>query len=214
MLSMIAHILHLVPIAIFARKARAILDLGCGETGSPIRFFITKGQILDGIDLSSTSIAHLQKKSHQQYRSVHRADVRQLTPDVLDGYDLVTAFDLLEHLPKADATALLERLEASGRQILILTPNGFIPQPPAPDNPHQEHLSGWTAAEFRQRGYRVYGIYGPRPWRTNHGALTYRPRLLWGILSLLSSPFYLWLPERSFSLLAIYSNSPPTCMPE
>lgn len=82
-----------------------------------------------------------------------------LAPDSLKQFkvgqfDVVTAFDLIEHLTKESGYSLLYELSriTSGTSI-VFTPNGFCPQPPSINNPFNMHISGWTPAELRDFGY-------------------------------------------------------------
>ena len=77
----------------------------------------------------------------------------------------------------------LERLAT--RRVVIFTPNGFVPQH-SHDGDLQEHLSGWTAEEMRGRGYRVYGMFGPRFLRGEYHHIKYRPQAFWVVVALLA----------------------------
>ena len=76
-------------------------------------------------------------------------------------FDAVVCLDVVEHLERAQALELLATLESiARRRVVVFTPNGFVPQPATPDNPYQEHLSGFTTDEMRDLGYTVRGIHG------------------------------------------------------
>ena len=62
-----------------------------------------------------------------------------------NSFDVVIAFDLIEHLSKEDGYRLVYEMERIARRIcVIFTPNGHVWQPPRPDNSFDAHLSGWT----------------------------------------------------------------------
>lgn len=68
--------------------------------------------------------------------------------------DLVVAGDVLEHLPREDAVALLERIvegpdDAPGaNHILVSVPIVDSPQGEVDGNPHEAHLHQWDADDM------------------------------------------------------------------
>jgi hypothetical protein len=79
----------------------------------------------------------------------HCADVRQFP---VEDYDLVTIFDVVEHLPKQDSLDLLARC----KRVLVfcpLEPELLNHRPGADEIAPQEHVSLWTAADFE--GYQT-----------------------------------------------------------
>lgn len=201
MVGKIVHYINNFPLGFFVRGHKRILDIGCG-VNSPINYFVSHAQELDGVDISSHDVA---RQSGTKYKQIFVQDVREFTPP--NPYDVITALDFIEHLEKEDGLRLLSRLEElANKRVVLVTPNGFVPQAAQPDNPFQEHKSGWTTEDFKARGYRVYGMFGPKSWREGTAVLKYRPKILWGILGLLAGPLYFFLPRNSFSLLAIYDK--------
>jgi hypothetical protein len=80
---------------------------------------------------------------------------------------------------------MLDQMEKlAARRVIIFTPNGFIPQK-SKDGDLQEHLSGWTPEEMRQRGYTVVGIYGPKSFRGEYHRISRQPRVFWLLMSYL-----------------------------
>jgi cyclopropane fatty-acyl-phospholipid synthase-like methyltransferase len=72
--------------------------------------------------------------------------------------DAVVALDVIEHLVKRDALQLIKRMQSwSKKKVIILVPNGFIPQDACNGNPLQVHKSGWTAEEMTNLGFKVRG---------------------------------------------------------
>lgn len=67
-------------------------------------------------------------------------------------YDYVFMFDILEHLPKEDSLAVMDRIKC--RQLI------FIPlekefRPNVYGAKSQDHLSLWTEEDFKSRGYKT-----------------------------------------------------------
>ncbi|MCU0772561.1 MAG: class I SAM-dependent methyltransferase [Verrucomicrobia bacterium] len=138
--------------------------------------------------------------------AVTHGDIRHLTRYFSGkSFDAVVANEVIEHLPKADGYPLLEQMEKLARKrVIITTPSGFLDQPPAADNPLQEHLSGWTAEEMRGRGFTVIGRMGWKGFRGHFGLLKWKPKVFWSIVSFLTH--VLWTrkhPEQAAGLLCI-----------
>lgn len=99
--------------AIFKGKGN-ILDVGC-NTGELLDFAQKLGCKTSGVEFSSASREVLSEKGHKSYATLEESP---------GGYDVITAFDLVEHL--YDASAFLkschEKLSAKGR-LVILTGN-------------------------------------------------------------------------------------------
>lgn len=203
MLGRLVHLINNVPLWFFVRRARTLLDVGCG-VNSPVNYFVTRWQDLDGLDISATAF---QRRQHNKYRRIFCQDIRDFKSEEL--YDVITALDFIEHVPKQDGRDILTRMEQQARRVIIVTPNGYIPQLPDPNNPWQEHKSGWQAEDFLQRGYRVYGMFGPKALRVGTAVLRFHPKFFWGLIVWLLTPMFFWWPRRSFSLLAIYDNPRP-----
>ena len=96
--------------------------------------------------------------------SVERSDLRSWR----GRGDCVSLLDVLEHLERDEAMAVLERLEQSYRVLVIFTPWGFMRQDPTTDphlagDPSMWHRSGFVPDDFERRGYITLGwpIYHP-----------------------------------------------------
>lgn len=88
------------------------------------------------------------------------------------------------------------------RAVVIMTCNGFMEQVELDGNPYQVHKSGWTVEDFESRGYTVYGEYGMRWCRKPDFSLR-RPKVLFGILSLMSQPWARRNPRAAQSIIAV-----------
>ena len=101
-----------------------------------------------------------------------------LLPPEPERYDLALLVDVIEHLEKAEGRALLDRLTARARRVLVTTPLGFRRQE-IPGQPYETHRSGWYPWDF-------WGHYAVRRLRVVPGHFSRflgRPRL-WQLLAL------------------------------
>jgi hypothetical protein len=190
------------------KDCKTIMDVGCGEN-SPI-FLLEEQYQTVGIDGHKPSIDLSKKrKIHDTYIY---GDIKKLNSLVKrKSYDAVIALDVIEHLEKKDGYTLLDNMERAARKkVILVTPNGFIPQH-YKNNNLQAHLSGWTVEDFEKKGYQVEGIYGTKLcniMRTEEAELRWKPRffwaLVWGILVEITHHLYTKKnPKYAISLLAV-----------
>ncbi|MEZ5014649.1 MAG: class I SAM-dependent methyltransferase [Chitinophagales bacterium] len=194
-----------VMIEMRTRDCTSILDVGCGAN-SPLKTF-NKGKYCVGIDAFAPSIE--KSKAAHIHKEYIQADVLSVDTVVKPGaFDAVLALDLIEHLTKEDGYALLDKLDTvAGKKIFIYTPNGFLPQGDRENNPWQVHHSGWSPADFIQRGYKVYGVNGVKPLRGEFAKVKWKPAILWNFISDLTEPFVKNDPDKAFQLLAVKTIS-------
>jgi hypothetical protein len=181
-------------------SCESLLDIGCGEK-SPIFGFSKEIEKTTGVDSHLPSIERSRAEGiHTDYVQLNIADIGgKFAPH---SYDCVIALDVIEHFEKEDGLRLLDAMERIARKkVVVFTPNGFVAQPPTPDNPHQLHRSGWTVAEMRARGYEVVGIGGWRPLRGAYANPRVRPYWLTERLSLLTERFFESRPEQAYQIL-------------
>lgn len=195
---------RLVPYGLYGPMAAAlegcdtVLDLGCG-TASMVQHFCDGRRVI-GLDRYFPSL--IENRLRTSYAAWVHADLRAL-PFGPRSVDAVTALDVLEHLDKEEGAFRLAEWEMIARKrVILLTPNGFVPQP-ASDNPWQEHRSGWTPEDFEERGYDVRGVYGWKRLRGAYARLRFRPKWFWEVVSALSQPLVSRWPRQAFHLLAV-----------
>jgi SAM-dependent methyltransferase len=177
-----------------------VLDVGCGKN-SPLRF-VHKVQLV-GIDGFPPAIEEAKALgTHDEYFTGDVTHLRERFPE--RKFDACVALDVIEHLPKADGWRLLEAMEKlATRRVVIFTPNGFVPQH-SQNGDLQEHLSGWTADDFRARGYQVFGMCGPKSLRGEYHIIKYQPRAFWALVSLVMDYAYTRShPEGAAAILAV-----------
>lgn len=182
------------------RGCQTILDVGCGNC-SPIRFL--HANHLVGLDGYKPALQEAQgNRTHDEY---FLGDVKRLSEVFPERrFDACVALDVIEHLPKEEGWRMLEAMEqVANRRVVIFTPNGFVPQK-SKDGDLQEHLSGWTADEMRARGYRVFGMYGPKKLRGEYHRIKYQPRAFWVLVSLFCHYIHTRShPEKSAAIFCV-----------
>ncbi|MEU9218905.1 class I SAM-dependent methyltransferase [Streptomyces sp. NPDC048376] len=131
-----------------------VTDVGPGE-GTYAKLFrpVHEGVWWTGIEAHRPYIQRFKLKStktRRMYDEIHVEDVRE-SEDHLFHRDLVILGDVLEHLPREDAVALLERtVEAGAWNILVSVPIVDSPQGEVDGNPHEAHLHQWSPDDMDQ----------------------------------------------------------------
>lgn len=95
---------------------------------------------------------YIQPWHRELYDEIIVGDIRQQR--FTKPYDLILIVDVIEHFPKPEGMALIRGLPY--KNLIISTPNfktrGIGRNK---ENPHQDHLSVWTAADFRTFKHQV-----------------------------------------------------------
>ncbi|MFA5374637.1 MAG: glycosyltransferase [Dehalococcoidia bacterium] len=175
-----------------------VLDLGCGYS-SLLQYCNVPFSV--GVELFEPYLEESSKKGiHSQYI---RADVREIE-FVSKSFDAVIAMDVLEHLTKEEGAILLAKMEQWCRKkVVISTPNGYIWQDDCNNNPLEQHKSGWSTKEFRELGFKVYGVAGWKQLRGYRAEIKYTPVFLFRIISDLTQKITYRFPQLAFQLLVI-----------
>ena len=183
------------------RGSGRVLEVGCGRTPNMKWLGIEHST---GIDAFAPYLEEArQKKLHENFVL---GDVRELEKYFkANEFDTVAALDLIEHLTKEDGLKLMRSMEKiARRKVVIFTPSGFISQSTYDKNSLQEHLSGWEAEEMKGYGYRVTGLLGPKGLRGEMGVLKRRPKVFWGLVSMLGHFFWTrHAPDKATAILCV-----------
>jgi SAM-dependent methyltransferase len=181
--------------------ARSVLDVGCG-VASPVGALGLDAFTI-GLDRCRPDLE--QARAAGTHRALVLADARSV--DALfapRSVDVVVALDVVEHLERPEAVALLARLERVARhRVVVFTPNGFVPQPGTAENPWQEHRSGFTVTDMRRLGYRVCGTHGLWFLFGAFGACRLWPGPLWRRVADATAPAVGPVPALAFGLLCV-----------
>lgn len=130
-----------------------VCDIGPGE-GTYARLFrpMHHGVWWTAIEIHKPYLAKYKLKNTKTrtdgYDEIHVEDARE-SEDHLFHRDLVICGDVLEHMPREDAVALLQRIEAAGAwNILVSLPIVESVQGEVDGNPHEEHVHQWDAGDM------------------------------------------------------------------
>jgi len=187
----------------------SVLDLGCGPS-SPLEYCANVRYSVGVEPFSEYIQISKRKQIHSRYinRKIQELDFKEKS------FDAVIMIEVLEHLDKNTGDKLLKKIEKwAKKKVIVTTPNGFVAQKSLDSNPLQQHLSGWTAQEMRNRGYSVKGLAGlitlrqELPTDTIGDDLTasikYQPRLFWFIVATLSQTIIYHFPQLAFEMFCV-----------
>jgi SAM-dependent methyltransferase len=131
------------------RGLKRVLDVGCGS-GSFLDLARAAGCETSGLELNAAAAKKARAKGHRVFdRLLH-----QLDPAETGGFDLITLFQVLEHV--GDPAGLVQQaagLIHPGGCVSIAVPSAEGVYRLAPSDPHQwppHHMSRWRRADFRQ----------------------------------------------------------------
>ena len=122
-----------------------------------------------------------------------------------ESFDVVLATSVIEHLDAETGVELALEMKRVAKIIaIIFTPNGFVPQPPDADNPHQEHISGWNCNQLGMLGFEfARGFNGLKYLRTTYGAIRFKPKVFFIPLTLISAFFTQRSKRFAFEILHV-----------
>ena len=174
------------------RGCERVLDLGCGQ--SSILQNLPKKFYSVGVDAYLPYIEKSKEMNiHDEYVVVDMLKVD--FPE--KSFDAIICFEVVEHLEREVAIALMNKMERwAKKKIIITTPNGFIPQGEYDGNELQEHKSGWTSRDFKNLGFETRGLQGLKIFGNSKYPIV---AILWHI----SFPLVYFFPSLSWRLLAI-----------
>jgi SAM-dependent methyltransferase len=152
--------------AIKEQWPRSVLDagIGFGLFGHLLRQYLDvwEGRIrredwrirIDGIEIDERRI---QPHARYLYDGVFVGDIRELVPLLASRsrYDVILFGDVLEHLPKADAAALLRKSVAlAGKLVVVRIPLGDGWRKEGREEP-DHHRSTWSVDDFSGLAARI-----------------------------------------------------------
>jgi hypothetical protein len=144
-------------------ESMTCIDFGCGDYRSDVA-----KQVLDIPFKELTSIEGYKKDYDtmlgKEFKAKKHIPINAFIPDILptlkEKYDLVLAFDVIEHLEKEEGLKLLEWIKKHCTKALL-----FVPEEPEgfhrkweDGNALQAHISHWNEEDFTSKGFKVERI--------------------------------------------------------
>jgi methionine biosynthesis protein MetW len=160
-------------VAEFVQPGTTVLDLGCGE-GSFLHCLAQEVPEIStrGGDVSEPAL----KRARARGIDAFFLDLADPAAEIPGSYDVVTALEVIEHLPDAES-AVLKAAASARRYLIVSVPNlGFVEsrlrlamgRGPLTNVVHhvREHLRQWTVRDFREwAAYLGLRIVAERPTR-------------------------------------------------
>ena len=149
----------------------------------------------------------LQCRTTGLHEDVVCCDVGHL-PFPPESFDVVLCGEVVEHLERLDALALVKSMAIARRQVVISTPVGRCPQQAYDGNPHQAHRSTWLPQDFRRLGYAVRGsglrgMGGLVALAQETSPLPEWLRLVANAVWMLASPFSYYFPRIGGAMVCV-----------
>lgn len=153
-----------------------ILDAGCG-TGTQMELIDDQRKYNStGVDIYEPYLKECRRK--KIYNKLLKCDIRSM-PFKEKSFDVVICFHVVEHLKKKEGYKVIKNLEAiAEKRVILVLPNGSLPQEEYDHNEFQEHKSEWYPKDLQRLGYRVVGqglkaIYGVENIAKKYGIASY-----------------------------------------
>jgi predicted TPR repeat methyltransferase len=129
-------------------QPRTVVDIGAGS-GTYARLMRGEPPRPDEWTAVEAWVPYLEQFDlNNLYDRVIVADARYLPPDVFDA-DLVVAGDVLEHMARADAVDLLDKIRVHAAHLIVSIPVLHLDQDAVYGNPFERHIDHWTADAMR-----------------------------------------------------------------
>jgi len=169
----------------------SVIDVGCGKGiwGYLLRALRENVVYLCGVDLTQSYLQFI--KERNIYNDLVLCDSIYL-PFRDKSFDIVLLSEVIEHLEKKQAYAMLKQLEKTAKKLILITvPQGFVKQEAVGGVDAEKHRSAWYANEFKKLGYKVVGI-GCRLIKYHFAE---QHPYLWGAMHYIFTPTAYVMPE-------------------
>lgn len=136
---------------LFEKPGRILYVGACTRHFTGARELIDAGNELTVMEVWAPFLMALKRSEYAPLISFAVvADVRTFDANALlhGHYDYAIFCHGPEHLPAQDVRGAFEQLEAITDVVLLVTPDGWMPNPANSGNPYTEHLSAWHVSDF------------------------------------------------------------------
>lgn len=148
-----------------------VLDLGCGKGAAGKVLNANKIHEFVGVDIYDPYLKICKKSGY--YKKIIKNDLKKIKFEK-KSFDVVILFQVIEHLKKEDAEALIKKAINIAREaVLISVPNGDCNQEAYDGNIYHEHKSRWDVTDLRKMGFTVYG----QGLKIIYGSISYEGRI-------------------------------------
>lgn len=192
--------LSFIPNWIIDSSCKSILDLGCGQGLQMKTIKLRYPKIYAvGVDLYKPYIDKCRKENtHDKFKL---GDIRKLKLRS-KSIDVVLAAQVLEHMSKKDALALIKKMEGWAKKwVIISTPVGKVPYHTEDSNPLQRHKTFFYPQEFEKLGYKVIKVGGKRLFAEGTGLIhRMKPSLFRNLIfvsDIFLTPYYLIFQSKA-----------------
>ena len=178
-----------------------VLDVGCGSS-----LTLRQLGVPNPVGIEGYQPTFEEAKRRNTHDELVLGNVTELTRYFQPRqFDACVAVDVIEHLTKPDGLQMMKNMESIARKkVVLFTPSGFLPQGHTDQGDLQPHLSGWEPDEMKKHGYEVIGLLGPKSLRGDHHVLKHRPKIFWGVISLLGHWFWTRRhPDKAAAILCV-----------
>lgn len=129
-------------------KPSTALDIGAGSGtyGKMIRNEFPDIFTLEAVEVWGPYVE--QFSLYGIYNQIYVCDVRHIDQGLTTGFDVAIIGDVIEHMPRHEAKAVLNRLISGNKNVIISFPVLHLDQDAYEGNWFEEHIDHWTEEEM------------------------------------------------------------------
>lgn len=185
------------------KKGDKVLDLGCGPQ-SPLKM------LKENPDLELYSVGvDIFRPYIERNINIEKIHTEIIEENILNinfpdnSFDCAIMIDVIEHIEKENFHNFLPKLGKIAKKIIIITPNNFVEQDTYDENVYQKHVSGWTVKEFKDSGFRCFGLSGLKSLRKELWVPKIKPAILGNFIADMTQPIVYRNPKLAYHIIAI-----------
>lgn len=141
---------------------KSLLDFGSG-LGAYTR--VSLCDVRDGIEAFEPYVIDSRNDPANHGCRFFLGDMRDYELFVDRSYEVAMFIDTLEHIPKEDALALIDKCKTKFSKILLFLPLGKQEQEPCDGNELQRHLSFWYEDDIEVMDFKGVKFFNPQEGR-------------------------------------------------